>query len=177
MVAGWKSDDDRAKGRLKSEIRTLVSELEHADSAKIRQLWRLGCKLSQIEAALDEKTALAGGSNYYYRSLRIFKHFRTLALAKAYRGSLRQALKEAQEGIQGRGAVAIRYPQAAKQLRRLAEDLWRRTPFCDRERLLDSMERLAGEFRRRLGCRREPNRKRALQPTAIEPDFAAAQGS
>jgi hypothetical protein len=108
MASGWKSNEDRLNDQLRVEIRTLVSGLEHADSAKTPQFWLLGCKLSEIEAALDEKIALAGGSNHYYRSLRIFKHFQTLERAEAYRGSLRQALKEAQKGIQGRDTVPIR---------------------------------------------------------------------
>jgi hypothetical protein len=148
MTSAWKSGEDRLNDQLKAEIRILVGELEHADSAIIPRYWVLGCKLTEIEAEPDEKIELVGGSNYYYRSLRIFKYFPTLAKAKVYRGSLRQVLKEARKGIKGRGAVPIRYPAAAKQIRRLVENLWWRTPICDRDGLLELLELLADQLRR-----------------------------
>ena len=114
MALEWKSSEDRLADKLKSEIRVLVIELEHADWKKIPQFWLLGSKLAAIEADLDEKIVLAKGSNYYYRSIRIFKHFSTLERAKAYPGSLRQVLQEARKGIMSRGVSPVRYPAAAK---------------------------------------------------------------
>jgi hypothetical protein len=151
VASEWKNAEGRDNDRLKAKARFLVADIEKADSDKVPKLWELGETLVTIEASDEEKFSIAKGHNKYYRSIQLYRYFPTLARAKAFRGTLEDALKASQKGIKPRRAPFVRLPEAAKRIEALVENLWWRSPNCDHERMSDFLSAIAAKYRR--NCR------------------------